>query len=40
MESVRVNSGVYFENRNGVYGLPQSGVLANILHEKSLKKHD
>ena len=31
---------VYFEIRNGVYGLPQSGSLANDLLETRLLKHD
>ena len=33
MEYIYVNGWVYFEIRNGVYGLPQSGVLSNILLE-------
>ena len=31
---------VYFEIRNGVYGIPQSGSLANDLLETLLLKHD
>ena len=31
---------VYFEIRNGVYGLPQSGSLANDLLETRLLKND
>ena len=34
------NPWVYFEIKNGVYGLPQSGVLAQALLEKRLKRHD
>ena len=34
------NGWVYFEIKNGVYGLPQSGVLAQDLLEKRLKLHD
>ena len=34
------NGWVYFEIKNGVYGLPQSGVLAQALLEKRLKIHD
>ena len=33
------NGWVYFEIRNGVYGLPQSGSLAQQLLEKRLPKH-
>ena len=40
MDYVHVNGWVYFEIRNGVYGLPQLGVLANILLKKRLKKHN
>ena len=39
MDYVHANGWVYFEICNGVYGLPQSGSLANILLEKRLKKH-
>ena len=31
---------VYFEIRNGVYGIPQSGSLANDLLDTRLLKHD
>ena len=34
------NGWVYFEIKNGVCGLPQSGVLAQALLEKRLKRHD
>ena len=34
------NSWVYFEIKNGVYGLPQSRVLAQALLEKRLNRHD
>ena len=37
---VDANGWVYFEIKNGVYGLPQSGVLAHVLLEKRLKLHD
>ena len=37
---VDANGWVYFEIKNGVYGLPQSGVLAQALLEKRLKRHD
>ena len=40
MDYLHVNSWVYFEIYNGVYGLLQSGVLANILLEKRPKKHE
>ena len=33
------NGWVYFEIKNGVYGLPQSGVLAQALLEKRLNIH-
>ena len=33
------NGWVYFEIKNGVYGLPQSRVLAQALLEKRLKRH-
>ena len=36
---VDANGWVYFEIRNGVYGLPQSGALAQTLLEKRLKVH-
>ena len=39
MNYVHANGWVYFYIRNGVYGLPQSGSLANILLRKRLKKH-
>ena len=39
MDYVHANGWVYFGIRNGVYGLPQSGSLANILLEKRLNKH-
>ena len=31
---------MYFEIRNGVYGLPQSGILANDLLDTRLLKHN
>jgi hypothetical protein len=35
-----VNNGyLYVEVRKGMYGLPQAGLLANILFTKSLSKH-
>ena len=37
---VNANGWVYFEIKNGVYGLPQSGVLAQALLKKCLKLHD
>ena len=37
---VEANGWVYFEMKNGVYGLPQSGVLAQALLEKRLKRHN
>ena len=37
---VDANGWVYFEIKSGVYGLPQSGVLAQALLEKRLKLHD
>jgi hypothetical protein len=40
LDYVHINGWIYFEIRNGVYGLPQSGALANALLEKRLKKHD
>jgi hypothetical protein len=40
LDYVHVNGWIYFEIRNGVYGLPQSGALANALLEKRLKEHD
>ena len=39
MDYLHANGWVYFEIRNGVYGLPQSGSLAKILLEKRLKNH-
>ena len=37
---VDANGWVYFEIKNGVYGLPQYGVLAQALLEKRLKRHN
>ena len=37
---VDANGWVYFEIKNCVYGLPQSGVLAQALLKKRLKRHD
>ena len=37
---VDANGWVYFQIRNGVYGLPQSGDMAQALLEKHLKFHD
>ena len=37
---VDTNGWVYFEIKNGIYGLPQSGVLAQALLKKRLKLHD
>ena len=37
---VDANGWVYFEICNGVYGLPQSGDLAQALFEKRLMVHD
>ena len=37
---VDANGWVYFEIKNGVFGLPQSGVLAQALPEKRLKRHN
>ena len=39
MDYAHANGWVYFDIRNGVYGLSQSGSLVNILPEKRLKKH-
>ena len=39
-EFVDANGWVCFEIKNGVYGLPQSGVLAQALLKKRLKRHD
>ena len=38
MEYVHVNGWVYFEIRNGIHGLPQSGALANALLGQRLNK--
>ena len=37
---VDANGWVYFDIRNGVYGLPQSGTLVQALLEKRLIVHD
>ena len=40
MDYVHVNRWFYFEIRNGVYDLPQSGSPAKALLQQRLKKHD